>query len=471
MESVRDHRITLARSANGVGKTHSAAYIAFWFFLCFPGAKVFTAAAPPEENLKKILWGEINTLAEKHHNTLLQGMQINVTDITTSANSFITGVTIPSTGSDANREGRFSGKHGPHMLFILDEADAIPEYVFKGIESCMSGGDVHLLALYNPRNESGPVYQMERDGKAHSLKLTAFNHPNVLTGENQIPGAVDRKTTVRRIIEWSVPLPEDKIPNANCFEVPEFLVDCVASSAQGIEYPPLVAGHREVINQALWYMVLAQYPTQSEKALISKEWVNAARTRWDAYVAANGVNPPNEVQPILGLDVADMGTDLNALCIRYGGWVKEIKTWGGVNPVVTADRVATEYQAHDAYVVNVDAIGVGASVPENLRRNGCTAERIIVSESPTIKFEFGMFRHLRDQLWWLMREWLREDPGAMLPPDQGLIEELTIPTYKVKVGYIEVLSKEKMIKALGRSPDKAESLLMTFAEHKPLMAW
>ena len=54
----------------------------------------------------------------------------------------------------------------------------------------------------------------------------------------------------------------------------------------------------------------------------------------------------------------------------------------------------------------------------------------------------GDFYILRDQLWWQVREWLRTDPGAMLPPDEMLIEELTIPTYQIVSGKIRIMKKD-----------------------------
>ncbi len=59
MESVRDNPITVAKSSNATGKTHGAARVAVWWYKTFPDSQVYTAAAPPESNLKKLLWGEI----------------------------------------------------------------------------------------------------------------------------------------------------------------------------------------------------------------------------------------------------------------------------------------------------------------------------------------------------------------------------------------------------------------------------
>ena len=72
MESVRDYPVTIAISSNTVGKTHAAASIACWWFQCFQESQVYTAAAPPESNLKKLLWGEIGTRIEQHPDLFFQ---------------------------------------------------------------------------------------------------------------------------------------------------------------------------------------------------------------------------------------------------------------------------------------------------------------------------------------------------------------------------------------------------------------
>src|SRR5215471_18384916 len=64
-DSVRDFETTIVKSANAVGKTYDAAHIAVWFYKCFPDAQVYTAAAPPEANLKRLLWGEIGTIVSE----------------------------------------------------------------------------------------------------------------------------------------------------------------------------------------------------------------------------------------------------------------------------------------------------------------------------------------------------------------------------------------------------------------------
>jgi hypothetical protein len=50
----------------------------------------------------------------------------------------------------------------------------------------------------------------------------------------------------------------------------------------------------------------------------------------------------------------------------------------------------------------------------------------------------------------------------MLPADEMLIEELACPTYEIRNGKIFVMPKDTMRELLKRSPDRADSLCLTF---------
>lgn len=462
MRSVRDNRATIARSSNGVGKSHAAARIALWFFFRYPDSQVYTAAAPPENNLRMILWGELGRLIETYKH-LFKNFKVNDLNVKRHGKSFLTGVTIPSAGTPAQREGKFSGKHAPQMLFICDEADSIPPEVFKGIESCMSGGEiVRLLCMFNPRHESGHLYNLEKKRLANVVELTAFRHPNVVTGENLISGAVDRPTTLRRIQEWTRELKDGEKVDSECFEVPDFLVGCESFALSGERHAELKAGWRKIVEPAFSYMVLGQYPAASDGQLISRSLINNARARYDLYVATYGEVPPKNVRPIQGIDVAEKGNDSNVSCLRYGSWVAPLEAWNGIDTLQTADTATDIYHQARALRACVDGTGVGAGVAPQMERNSCEAYGVMVANSPTFEVEEGIFYRLRDQLWWMCREWLRTDTGAMLPDDEELIEELTTPTYDVKGGEIHIMKKDDMKLKLGRSPDKADALVLTF---------
>jgi len=465
MESVRDNQITIAVSANGTGKSHGAARVAVWFYLVHQDVKVFTAAAPPLDNLKNILWGEIGSVITKHPD-FFASHTITSLDVRRGPEDFLTGVTIPSSGTEQEKEAKFSGKHQKYMLFVLDEGDAIPNAVLRGIESCMSGGIiVRLLIMLNPRQATGPTYRMQQDGSAKIIHLSAFNHPNVITGDNIMPGAVDRETTVRRINMWTRPLKQDeKAEKETVFTLPTFLEGVIGKRQNGTMFPALEPGKYKIINSAFSYMVLGQYPAQAANQLISQEWISAARSRYDVYVAKYGEVPPVGVKGIMGLDCAEQGEDKNVAVGRYGGYVTPFTEWGGVDPIETGSKAVDWYNAHTginhAYV---DGTGVGAGVAPHMQRIKCIATSVKVACSPTFKTELGEFGLLRDQIWWQVREWLRTDSSAMLPPDEELIEELTCPTYETDTGKIVVTKQKDFREILGRSPNKADALRMTFA--------
>jgi len=463
MRSVRDNVVTVAQSANAIGKSHCAARIAVWWYKCQPNPQVYLAAAPPEANLRRILWAQVQDITEKHPK-MFQNDTISNLNINRSALSFISGVTIPTSGSEAVRESRFSGKHAESLLFLADEGDAIPDEVYRGIESCMTGGHARLLIMFNPRAEVGAAYRMIRDGRANVIKLSAFSHPNVIEGKEVILGAVTRQTTVRRINQWCRPLVEGEPEGEDCFKLPEFLEGAIAVSQGGQEYPPLRPGFYKIKEPAFSYMALGEYPAQGSTQLISKEWINNARSRWDSYVSENGERPPAGTSAVLGLDIGEFGSDSTCACFRYGGFVERLIGWGGVDTIVTGDRASDEYKKRKVLRANVDATGVGSGVAPQMQRNGCFATGVKVASRSIVKTELGEFQILRDQLWWACREWLRTDPGAMLPPDEWLNEELGAPTYQVEKGKIRVMKKQTMREVLKRSPDRADSLCLTFYE-------
>ena len=503
LESVRDNPVTVAVSANAVGKTHGASRAAIWWMKCLPQSLTITAAAPPaERNLKAKLWGEIRTVI-KLHPKMFKGDKVTSLNIENGDDpqNVVMGVTIPVTGSDDEREAKFSGHHAPNLLFVLDEGDAIPDEIYRAIESCASGGKARLLVMFNPKRKLGAVYRMIRDGKCVAVNMNAFSHPNVLSGEDIILGAVSREKTVKRINEWTRPLGPDDDVDANCFQVPDFLVGETALNDRSDEFPPLQSGWRRIEEPQFCYMVLGEYPIQSTHQLIADEWIENARARWDAYVAENGRVGPLGVPPRVGLDAAELGGDFNTLCVRYGGWVKEIRSWSGMDTHQTARRASLMYHELEGAVVNVDSTGVGAGIaplmnltfrmkcpdcqklvidvkepyqecPSCLKKDKhvvmdtiyCNAKRIMVASSPTEKSDLGEFGVLRDQLWWTVREWLKTDPGAMLPPDEKLLEELSVPEYEIRGGKVKVMAKDTMRKHLARSPDKADALCLAFVK-------
>ena len=461
-EAVRDNQTVVGQSANAVGKSFIVAAICIWIYKCFDGVQVFTLAAPPESNLRKIVWAHLNSTFEKHPELFKHDTRRDLM-IQRNPLEFIAGITIPSSGSDQEKEAKVSGKHSKVIVFILDEADAIPDAVFKGIESCASGGEVRIICTFNPRQPSGAVYRMIRDGKAHVIRLSALDHENVTTGENVFPGAVTRAVVVRRVCEWTRTLAGQEKPDTDCFELPAFLEGEIGISQSGEPYPPLKAGWRKIVNPSFAYMCLGQYPSAGSNQLIASEWVARARSRWDAHVTAYGEMPPAMTRPVGGLDPSEFGSDETALIFRWGGFVAKPIMWSGMDPTDTATRAAGHAKERNATRLFIDSIGIGSALPSLVSAAGVPGVSVKSSERATAKTEIGEFTRLRDQLFWSVREWLRADPGSMLPPDESLLEELQVITYSIEGGKIKIMAKDDIRNLLGRSCDRADALCLTFA--------
>jgi len=473
LESVRDHRITVVQSANAVGKTYVAADAALWFGRCFAQSKTVVTAAPPLNNLERLLWGELSgrlrgLVAPDQVRNLFVGWDRRRSD---RSQWWTAGRAIPQSASPNEREARFSGVHAPHLLFIVDEGDAVPPEIYRGIESCMSGEHDRLLILFNPRHPAGYVWNLIRDGRANLLTLTAFEHPNVITGENVIPGAVSRARTVERISQWSRPLVSGEAARADdmtLFTVPDFLDGEQAARPNGVPYPALQGGEvRKILVPELAYMVLGRYPTQLYNALIDRAWVQAARARWQLRRETFGDKPPIGIRPRTGQDVAEMGDDFNVLLDRHGSWVSEAITWAKVDIPVSTDRGIAHARRVNSEYHFVDANGIGAGVVPTMHRKGIRqAVAVKTQTKPTQKPEDlgGEFGILRDQLFWAVREWLRQDPMAMLPPDDDLEDDLLVLTYSTMGGKVKVMTKKEAKTLLQRSPDKGDALALTFAQ-------
>ncbi len=486
--------------------SHMAGALALWFYRSFPGAQVITCAAPPERNLIENLWSKIRFFARQNPKLVEDDKVLSLkimpkgaidSEENSKVESTILGITIPSAGDPESQATRISGYHAPYQLFIFDEGDGVPDGIYKGAEGCLSGEFSRLLILFNPKMKSGAAYRMTKNEKlANVVYLSAFSHPNVITGEDIIPGAVSREKTVQRINDWTKPLRQGEIPDqVACFEVPDFLVGATAESGSGAKYPPLEAGWRRIEEACFSYIVLGRYPAQGSNQLISQEWIDAARSRWDLYTATYGSKTPEGVRPILGMDVADEGGDYNTVAASYGNYIAPLTKWRGLDVDLTSTRALILYSELHSQRINVESDGLGASVAPKMGRQfywicpvcgkttieihkpecSCksidgkivdkdkyyiNAQKISVGSLSSKKCELGQFGCLRDELWWTTREWLRSDQ-AMLPPDNDLIEELTIVTYGVVEGKIKIMPAKMIRQKLGRSADSASALIQT----------
>jgi len=108
----------------------------------------------------------------------------------------------------------------------------------------------------------------------------------------------------------------------------------------------------------------------------------------------------------------------------------------------------------------VDSIGLGAGVVDRLRELGLPARGINVSESASFK---AMYVNLRAELWYRALAWF-EKRDVAIPNDDRLINELATVRYKfASNGKRQIESKDEIKRRGLKSPDVADSFVLTFA--------
>lgn len=165
----------------------------------------------------------------------------------------------------------------------------------------------------------------------------------------------------------------------------------------------------------------------------------------------------------LGVDPARFGDDHSVVTLRQGPMVLAQWKYQGLDGPDLAARVADVRQQHpDIQLIAVDGIGIGASCVDTLRRILGIKDILVDVNVALPAAEATMYFNTRAELWGRMRNWLKT---AAIPDNDTLAEELIAPTYGFDgQGRIQLESKKDLKKPerLGRSPDHADSLALTF---------
>jgi len=521
LKAILTYERVIIKSATGVGKTFILAAAAVWLYKTRKVIEIYAAAAPPQANLRSLFWGELERVMDTNPSMFSDDKATDL-QVKRAAKQWIKGVIIPSTAKESDLESQLSGKHSANLVFLFDEGDAIPDAVYKGADGCMSGGWARQVVCFNPKKKSGKIYMDISDGNAHVITMSAFDHPNVVTGEDLFPGAVTRASVVRRINEWCKPLMYDQEVDKTCFLLPDYLDFAVATNSAGAPFKPLNPGYYMVIVPEFYYKVLGEYPSAGAGRMIADQWIDDAVARWQMYVSGkpNGEwEAPEDVRPIQGQDISGGQVDAHVACLRYGPLVAPMISWRNMDNIEAAKKAALIAINHNSSIVKVDAIGVGAgaanvitsSSPQLLKkagddllseaaalekesrgrgnsvapedqakisklrarakylheRGGVSASPVVSSKSSQGYHEDGRFFSVRDEMFWKMRKAFM-DGNIAIPNDVRLRRSLMALEYDDGGGTIKVVAKKKLRQLLGYSPDEMDALALTYA---PATTW
>jgi hypothetical protein len=155
---------------------------------------------------------------------------------------------------------------------------------------------------------------------------------------------------------------------------------------------------------------------------------------------------------------AFVADDSSAVAQRQGRQAFPITTFRIPDTMVLAGqfiRLAKESRA-DGFFID-ETGGYGAGVIDAMRQLGHTVIGIQFSGKPN---DYRYFNK-RSEMYFELAAWVKS--GGALPDDRQLKEELCGTTFVYQGDKFRIVEKELIKKKLGRSPDKADALALTFA--------
>lgn len=433
-EALRDWQSVGCESGTGTGKSFTMAWLILWFLACWEGARAFTFA-PKEDQLRLYIWTEIGKLwptFQAHFPTAtLTDLCIRIrggTDDSWGARGYAVGIK-----ADEQVSTKAAGMHAEHMLLVYEETPGIPQAVLEAGENTCTAPHNLRVAIGNPNHQLDPLHKFCTSAGVVHVRMSALDHPNVVTGDpTLIPGAISQASIDRRLAKYG-------------------------------ETSPVYRSR-----------VKGESPEQASDALIRKEWLDAAAARYEARKLLGQI--PTLVTG-KGVDVANSEHGDRACIVDFcDNVVVRVDAFPCPDSNALGRRVKLEMDASNlpADRVAVDAIGVGAGTVNELRRlgrvvqamnNGGPAVKMVEKMpdgqarewSPDVNL-FASSGGLRSQTYWQLREDLRH--GLIdLAYDEELWQELIEPTF-VDDPKTVVEPKKEIRERLGRSPDKADALVM-----------
>ena len=410
-------------SGQGTGKDGFASWAILWFLTCFPNPKV-PCTAPTAHQLYDVLWAEVSKWMRNSHkgendeyvesvcDTVLEWQKTKIFMKERQGREwFAVARTANSKASAEDQAETLAGFHEDYQMFVVDEASGVTDPVFKPLEGTMTGICNFALIIFNPTKTTG--FALETHTKEQSqwvcLRWNAEESENVSREHIEFMRA-------KYVKEGS---PED----SNIYRI----------------------------------RVLGLPPRSEEGKLIPWDWIEAAATDERREMVREGLDGFDPLK--MGFDIGG-GGDTSERCLREGGLVHPFKTYNNEDTMKTARWVESQIVEDEPDEVCMDNVGLGRGVFDRVREKGYRSIiGINVRNTPMKEAEFFQ---LRDELCWRMRDAF-QNGTISIPDDDELKEQLGQPKYDdMKKGKIQVESKRQMKSRGITSPNKFDSLMLTF---------
>ncbi len=402
------------KACTGPGKSAVLAWIGWHRLACFASKgehpKGVAISGEGRDNLRDNLWAEMSKWQQRSE-FLKRAFTHNQSQIYANDHPETWFLSARSYARDANPDaiGRsLSGLHSPFPFALLDEAGAMPTSIGQKASQIFTGGVVDgLIAVAgNPTSPHGLLHAVCTLERELWQIITITAEPD------------DPKRTPR--------------------------VDITHAREQIAKYG----------RDNPWVMatILGLFPPGAFNALLTIDEVEASMRRAvkeDTY---------NWSQKRLGIDVARFGDDRSVIFPRQGLMSYRPVQLRGMRTTDIAARVMQAKAKWGSEMEFVDDTGHwGHGVIDNLIAAGFSPLGIQF-HGPALD---PRYKNRRAEMWLTMAEWVKR--GGCLPNIPDMVAELTEPTYTFSMGKFLLEDKDQVKKRIGRSPDLADALALTFS--------
>lgn len=419
VESIRDHQFTCVKAGNSLSKSYTIARAALWFlYTHYPSTVVTTA--PSNIQVEEIIWREINAA---HSNSRIPlGGEPTKTSLdmqTWCKKKGIRGIGKWSAVGFATKPDqieshatRFQGFHNENVLIIMDEAAGIHKKIWEACDKLLTTPSQKLCVIGNPTMAKGDFVDCFKDSRYNKITVSVFDSPNYKAGKEVIPGLSGRPF---------------------------------------VEFVEKKYGKDTNYYKA---MVTGEIPSDDVDSLIPIAWIERAEGREVEH-------PFKSEKRFVVWDVADGGDDLHC-----------IKAFENTTEIDSVELRGKKVEAAEPYVwrllnkiggnaIIVDADGIGRVAVGLLEQSKREGVRIIPFEGSSREVnEPDIFFNRRHEAHWIMRGMFERDMISISRIPEQREELAAIKLVDHNKGFIAIEKKKDLKERLGRSPDRADTLMM-----------
>lgn len=395
------------RSGHGTGKTFILANITNYIGLTEEDAKIILTA-PVAAQLKNQLVPELKKWSQNLFPSIA-GL-VDVMSMEAVYGKVNQNKAVARTARKENTEA-LAGVHGKFVLYIVDEASGIDQRIFDVIDGALTGDRFLFVMCSNPTRTVGTFY----DSHNKNRKLYRCVHLDSEKSANVKP-------------KWIETMADKYGRESDIFRV-------------------RVNGH---------------FPTTSTNSLFSIEDMERLfdKTR---EVDDSGIS-------VFGCDIARYGDDKTIIFHRKGYKGSFFRVHEKQDTMTTAAKIINEYNIiyEKPEYLFIDTIGVGAGVYDRVAQLGL-GEKVIEANA-SMRSTNPIYFNKRTEMYHNMADAARK--GLYLPYDEDLEEELLAITYSITPdGKVRLCSKDEIKETIGRSPDKSDSVALSFFEELPAQSY